>query len=1277
MLRSLLAASVLTILAVPLPAEVVFRYDFEQGTDLAAYEGLQFRDCTAEIVPAGPDGDGHCLKLTSKKASRYCTVTIRRPVKLLRNLMLSFDHREEIEEGKRAAYLGLLFFDPADKQWFGSDKFGPEWKTAEVQVARLNSPNGGVLTLGKELSHLNLYGRAEGDTEAVMTVWLDNIRLETREFAGRRSEASRVSTANPPLFNWSRTDRPSRLEYSRDPEFPEQETTKATTPLNFHTPDAPLEPGDWYWRVWSEDDLTSGYTETARIEITPEAHQFTTAPVPVDEIMARKRPWVVPVREVMDAERAQLVRQAENLHRQGVPDDPPPYAPGNPDWPTWIDWYGKVHGGITSGTGRRLQQIAEICAITGDPRVIEMTREMALKAAAWDPEGGSAMSRGDIGAHHLLRGLVWCYDALHDSLSEAERDTLRDIIVTRSEQFASRLNPFPGGGREFNNHAWLNAFGLGEAGLALLGEHPAADEWAEYVRQLFIGRFLCALGYQGDNNEGISYWGYGLWFVIDYSDMMKRICGINLFEHPWLAQTARFPMYCAPPGAWAVSFADTGIPNHGVRGPAQQTHVRNLALRTRDPYALWYSGAPGPVDDLAPKPPVDLPQSIHYKFIGWTIHNTTLVDGRDGVTLALRSGPFYAGHQHEDLNSFVLHAYGEKLAIDGGHYDWYGSPHFEGFSTLTRAHNAILVNGEDQGSRKLGADGKITGYFDSTVCGYTEGTVADPDVYAGKVERWVRRALFIKPGYVVIQDQIDATEGPARFDWLLHSVAGIATDAGSQSFALESGRASLRGRFIQPEGLQLEVKKGYPVEPVDGYSTRPLPPERYVDEWTLTATPGEQRKSESFLAAMQVRRNEPGVRDAILEPLEVTGGQGVLMREGDEGHAAAFRGRGEIGELAVSGLGTDGNVLCASFGADGTLTRAAAMACTVLRHDGKVLAKISARCAGISLLKTPEGHLCEVSLSEPASLELHTGQAERILVDGNAAHATSELLRADLAAGDHTIAWGDAPESVLSRPIGALVVGESPLEGYAQRRADGVAYYWWGPFSVAKDDRYALSFSPADEDARLSVVCDGRPLELTTRDGGASAELWLGSGPHFLTVSAREPIQSLSVDPRGLGIADATMLPAEYRPKEGSLIIEAETPVAEGAVKGKIMEKIGASGGLSHAVWDTDGQWAEWEFEVPQEGRYRILIRGAGEHDRVIRLLELDGKPLVSGGGVVRMKSTGGWCRTTDDWRYFLVNGPDGQPASVTLAPGKHRIRLERLGNSMNLDLFAWEPVGE
>ena len=50
-------------------------------------------------------------------------------------------------------------------------------------------------------------------------------------------------------------------------------------------------------------------------------------------------------------------------------------------------------------------------------------------------------------------------------------------------------------------------------------------------------------------------------FIVHYADLMKAVCHIDLYKHPWLSQTARFPLYCAPPGAWAVSFADSGTPN--------------------------------------------------------------------------------------------------------------------------------------------------------------------------------------------------------------------------------------------------------------------------------------------------------------------------------------------------------------------------------------------------------------------------------------------------------------------------------------------------------------------------------------------------------------------------------------------------------------------------------------------------------------------------------------------------------------------------------------------
>jgi hypothetical protein len=909
--------------------ENVFRYDFESGTDIRKYPELTFQDVEAAIVAPGAGGSGHALRIRNLKPGRYAQLTIKHPFPLQKNFVLSFDHREEIEPGKEANYLGVGLNDGKGKSWFKGEPFGPEWKHAEVVLSGMHSPNGGVLALGKMLERVSLYGRAKGETKVVMTVWLDNITLRAQETSSRQSDEVRTSTSNPPLFNWPRGTGQMKLQYSTDPAFSAAKTTTVNVPQNFYTPLQPLAPGLWYWRVWSSSELSEGWSDTRRINIVPEAHRFVTAPVPVTKIAAMPRPRVIDL-GATGKDRAALVKSAEKIHRSGVPADPPRYAPGNPDWPTWIDWYGKVHGGITSRTGRKLQQIAQLAAQTRDPQVIAWTKEMAFAAAAWNPKGGSAREVGDIGAQHLLRGLNWCYDALHDNLSEDERAKLRAVIVARAEQFWRGLNPFHS--NEANNHAWLQTLALAEAGLVLIGEHDEAAAWAEYSRQLYLGRYLCCLGYQGDNNEGISYWGYGLGFVIDYCDLMRHVCGIDLFKHPWLNQTARFPMYCAPPGAFGVSFADTGKPNHGVRGPAERQQVRDLAVRTRDPYALWYSGATNAVDGLVPKPPTDLPQSIHYKYIGWVIFNTSLANGAENSTFAMRSGPFYAGHQHDDQNGFVIHAYGDKLAIDSGYYDWYGSAHFKGYSSLTRAHNTILVNGKGQAHMQKGADGHIVAYYDSPAYGYTVGDASNPAVYLGQLKRFDRRALFIKPGFVVIHDVLQSSNTPARYDWLIHTVAPIETDAAAQSFSLTSGRAALHGRFLSPSKLTMTVTKGYPVEPVDGYSTRPVPPEKYAHEWTLTATPAAPSVDEDFVAAMQIRRTEPV---ACIEPVTATNAFGLRITSGNDVHVVLFRRRDAKGVMAGGDLESDGTVAAICYDTrTGSARNAFAASATALRFRG-------------------------------------------------------------------------------------------------------------------------------------------------------------------------------------------------------------------------------------------------------------------------------------------------------------------------------------------------------
>ena len=61
----------------------------------------------------------------------------------------------------------------------------------------------------------------------------------------------------------------------------------------------------------------------------------------------------------------------------------------------------------------------------------------------------------------------------------------------------------------------------------------------------------------------------------------------------------------------------------------------------------------------------------------------------------------------------------------------------------------------------------------------------------------------------------------------------------------------------------------------------------------------------------------------------------------------------------------------------------------------------------------------------------------------------------------------------------------------------------------------------------------------------------------------------------------------------------------------------------------------------------------------------------LPGASIVEFTSTGGWCRTTDDWRYFQVHDAQGKPVVLDLAAGEHVLHMLRLEASMNLDLVA------
>ncbi len=136
----------------------------------------------------------------------------------------------------------------------------------------------------------------------------------------------------------------------------------------------------------------------------------------------------------------------------------------------------------------------------------------------------------------------------------------------------------------------------------------------------------------------------------------------------------------------------------------------------------------------------------------------------------------------------------------------------------------------------------------------------------------------------------------------------------------------------------MNVTTGFPVEPVDGYSTRPVPPEEYVPEWHLYVTPQSSTAREEFLVAMQIQRLGDQVEpEAVFEPIESTAAHGLRIRAGTRTHLILCREADAEGLLRGGGVESDGEVATVEVGPGGIVLRAMAIGAHKLSYNGKTL----------------------------------------------------------------------------------------------------------------------------------------------------------------------------------------------------------------------------------------------------------------------------------------------------------------------------------------------------
>lgn len=468
--------------------------------------------------------------------------------------------------------------------------------------------------------------------------------------------------------------------------------------------------------------------------------------------------------------------------------------------------------------GNMIPHLALAFLLSDNRKYLDECRKWIFAALSYKTWGLGTFEGLDLATGHQLTGIGLAYDWLHQHLSAAERQRIREGLTERAGRMAraAMVRGIWWHKSYMQNHQWVNCAGMATAGFAVCDEVPEAAGWIRLAHEKFL-KTLDTLGDDGASHEGYGYWEYGAEYIMRYMEMARELLGIDLYrsgnaEHPWLLNNPLYALHLATPRAlWTRQqcIIDIGdCPRYHWHGP---THLpRNLARRfPRSPYsgfAQWLAGE---------------------------------IEG--------------AGHAHPDAGHFVFFYGGEFMVRDDGY-----SHH-----KLTADHNCVLFDGSGQkGDGKTWLDmdawlkdrrapaileARSEGGRDVIVC---DVAVAYPPGIG--IEQFVRRFEFRKPDTVIVDDTIRL--GSARqLEWRLH-VEGTLEKQAARRF-LATGKKTLLAIAVTT-ALELQISTGRRGDEKSGSQFLSI---RYARQGEQGATAAAPQGAASRGTVSNRRRQSPGL----------------------------------------------------------------------------------------------------------------------------------------------------------------------------------------------------------------------------------------------------------------------------------------------------------------------------------------------------------------------------------------------------------------------------------
>lgn len=557
-----------------------------------------------------------------------------------------------------------------------------------------------------------------------------------------------------------------------------------------------------------------------------------------------------------------------------------------------------------------VKNLAMAYLLTGEKKYATTALNQALHIAQMDPKGYA--TKEDFNAASVMLAMSVAFDAAYQHATPDEREKLSQAIKVRGDKFYKKYkNEFET--HSMDNHVWQHTLRrLCFSSIATLNDLPEASKWLSYCYEVWCCRFPILGANDGGWHDGTSYFQVNFETFIYMPFMFKRLTGKDFFDIPYYHNLSKFLIYSYPKNSYSTGFGDNAE-NQKKPGKSYWGIADALARELHDPYARWYAEdisdgkkeiisesanfafyrlmTKNRAEDVEPKSPKDLPQSLLFRDAGFALMHDDVTDTQNNIMLNFTALPFGStGHAHAAHNGFGINVGGKQMFGGSGHYSNFTDKH-----TLmhyrTRGHNTILADGMAQviGENGYGwiarfsdipaftyvlgdathAYGKMTTPFwiermKQFDVDYTkENGFGDPGI-----TRFRRHFVFLRPDIVIIYDELKA-KTPVEWTWLLHSynkmekgenenvILGSNEVANSRVdiFNLQSLKNYITNEFFSPAVNW--KKRGNADEPYE-----------YAKHWHLELNTKTKLPETRFLAVIQIDKKN----NKLIAPKEIKSG---------------------------------------------------------------------------------------------------------------------------------------------------------------------------------------------------------------------------------------------------------------------------------------------------------------------------------------------------------------------------------------------------------------------